>query len=120
MPGRAPAVPDRIARHRAARPVRCSRPASRRSTRRADGALTDATPRLFGVRPLAFGQMYTTLARMLRDGYIAEAAHERAGGSDRVAYRLTRHGRIELDGWLSQAVPPAVHVSPSRPAAASR
>ncbi|MFG2062150.1 PadR family transcriptional regulator [Micromonospora sp. NPDC048871] len=67
--------------------------------------------RLFGVRPLAFGQLYSTLARMLRDGHIAEAAHERAGGPDRVAYRLTPQGRTALDGWLSQVVPPAVHIS---------
>ena len=67
--------------------------------------------RLLGVKPLAFGQMYTTLARMLRAGYIAEAAHERVGGPDRVAYRLTTDGRVELDNWLSQEVPPAMHVS---------
>ncbi|MGC5030803.1 PadR family transcriptional regulator [Micromonospora sp. DT229] len=67
--------------------------------------------RLFGVRPLAFGQLYSTLARMLRDGYIAEAAHERAGGPDRVAYRLTPQGRTALDGWLTQVVAPAVHIS---------
>lgn len=48
---------------------------------------------------------------MLRDGHIAEAAHERAGGPDRVAYRLTPQGRTELDGWLSQVMPPAVHIS---------
>ncbi|GAA0364145.1 PadR family transcriptional regulator [Micromonospora gifhornensis] len=67
--------------------------------------------RLLGVRPLAFGQLYTTLARMLRDGYIVEAAHQRVGGPDRVAYRLTPEGMTALDGWLSRAVPPAVHVS---------
>ncbi|PZG13704.1 PadR family transcriptional regulator [Micromonospora craterilacus] len=67
--------------------------------------------RLLGVKPLAFGQMYTTLARMLRDGYIAEAAHQRVGGPDRVAYRLTTDGRVELDNWLSEAVPPAAYIS---------
>ncbi|MER7008254.1 PadR family transcriptional regulator [Dactylosporangium sp. NPDC000555] len=67
--------------------------------------------RLLGVRPLAFGQMYTTLARMLRNGYIAEAEHQRVSGPDRVAYRLTTEGRAELDQWLSQAVQPATHVS---------
>ncbi len=67
--------------------------------------------RLLGVKPLAFGQMYTTLARMLRDGYIAEAEHQRVGGPDRVAYRLTPGGHTELVNWLSQAVPPAAYVS---------
>src|SRR5215472_9707559 len=67
--------------------------------------------RLLGAKPLAFGQMYTTLGRMLRDGYIAEAAHQRVGGPDRVAYGLTADGRVELDSWLSQAIPPATHIS---------
>ncbi|GAA3296852.1 PadR family transcriptional regulator [Dactylosporangium vinaceum] len=67
--------------------------------------------RLPGVRPLAFGQMYTTLARMQRDGYIAEAEHERAGGPDRVAFRLTDEGRSELDAWLRTVVPPSTQIA---------
>jgi DNA-binding PadR family transcriptional regulator len=67
--------------------------------------------RLPGVRPLAFGQMYTTLARLVRDGWIAEAAHERVGGPDRTAYALTELGRAELDAWLGLVVEPAPHVS---------
>jgi len=67
--------------------------------------------RLAGVRPLAFGQMYTTLARMLRAGHIAEAAHQRVGGPDRVAYRLTDDGRSELMTWLAQPEPPSPYVS---------
>jgi DNA-binding PadR family transcriptional regulator len=71
----------------------------------------DYDRRLPGVRPLAFGQMYTTLARMLRDGYIAEAAHQRMGGPDRVAFRLTDRGRSELDAWLDQVVQPKPQIS---------
>ncbi|MEU2615693.1 helix-turn-helix transcriptional regulator [Micromonospora sp. NPDC007271] len=67
--------------------------------------------RLAGVRPLAFGQMYTALARMLRVGHIAEAAYERGAGPERVAYRLTDDGRSELMAWLAQPVPPSPHVS---------
>jgi DNA-binding PadR family transcriptional regulator len=67
--------------------------------------------RLAGVRPLAFGQMYTTLARLLRDGRIVEAAHERAGGPDRVAYQLTPAGRCELDGWLDQLEEPSPYIT---------
>jgi DNA-binding PadR family transcriptional regulator len=67
--------------------------------------------RMPGVRPLPFSQLYATLARLLRDGTIAEAAHERAGGPDRVAYRLTEAGRVELAGWLEQVVEPAPFVS---------
>lgn len=67
--------------------------------------------RLPGVRPLAFGQLYTTLSRLVRDGHIAEAAHEQAGGPERVAYRLTDTGSAELRAWLGQVVQPASHVS---------
>lgn len=67
--------------------------------------------RLAGVRPLAFGQLYTTLARLLRDGRIVEAAHERAGGPDRVAYQLTPAGRTELDAWLDQVEEPSPYIS---------
>jgi DNA-binding PadR family transcriptional regulator len=67
--------------------------------------------RLPGVRPLAFGQMYTTLARMQRDGYIVEAEHQRVGGPDRVAFRLTDDGRSELDAWLRRVVPPNPQIS---------
>jgi DNA-binding PadR family transcriptional regulator len=67
--------------------------------------------RLVSVRPLAFGQMYTTLARLLHDGRIAEVAHERAGGPDRVAYALTPAGRAELDAWLDQVEEPSPHIS---------
>lgn len=67
--------------------------------------------RLPGVRPLAFGQMYTTLTRMVRAGYIAEAAHQRVGGPERVAFELTEHGRSELDAWLRLVVPPSPHIS---------
>jgi DNA-binding PadR family transcriptional regulator len=67
--------------------------------------------RLPGVRPLAFGQMYTTLARLLRAGSIAEAAQERAGGPDRVAFQLTDQGRGELDTWLGQAVTPGPQIT---------
>lgn len=67
--------------------------------------------RLPGVRPLAFGQLYTTLARLVRTGLIAEAGHQRAGGPERVAYRLTDEGRDELNTWLRQVVEPSPHVS---------
>ncbi|WP_344613264.1 PadR family transcriptional regulator [Dactylosporangium salmoneum] len=67
--------------------------------------------RLPGVRPLAFGQMYKTLERMQRDGSIAEAAHQRVGGPDRVAFQLTDHGRSELDIWLRQVVPANPQIS---------
>ncbi|WP_020142160.1 PadR family transcriptional regulator [Terracoccus sp. 273MFTsu3.1] len=50
-----------------------------------------------GTWPLNVGQVYTTLARLERDGLV-----EPVGGSDdegRIAYRLTDAGRTEIDAW---------------------
>lgn len=67
--------------------------------------------RLPRARPLAFGQVYATLGRLLRDGLIAEAGQERAGGPDRTAYTVTAAGRAELTGWLGRVEEPAPHIS---------
>ncbi|GAA2148937.1 DNA-binding PadR family transcriptional regulator [Humibacillus xanthopallidus] len=50
-----------------------------------------------GTWPLNVGQVYTTLARLERDGLV-----EPVGGSDdegRIAYRLTAAGRSEIESW---------------------
>jgi DNA-binding PadR family transcriptional regulator len=50
--------------------------------------------------PLNFGQVYTTLERLERDGLAAHhvvAQHERP---DKKVYRLTDAGRVELQRWL--------------------
>ena len=50
-----------------------------------------------GTWPLNIGQVYTTLARLERDGLV-----EPAGGADaegRVVYRLTTRGRAEAEAW---------------------
>jgi DNA-binding PadR family transcriptional regulator len=54
--------------------------------------------------PLNVGQVYTTLARLERDGLVAPAP---AGGDDgeRRAFRITRSGRAALADWLSAPVP---------------
>jgi DNA-binding PadR family transcriptional regulator len=67
--------------------------------------------RLPMAKPLAFGQVYATLARLVRDGLIEELAQERAGGPDRTAYALTERGQAELVSWLSSVEPPAPYVS---------
>lgn len=50
--------------------------------------------------PLNDGQVYTTLARLERDGLVQV---ETADDGQKV-YRLTAAGRVELDGWFLQAV----------------
>lgn len=49
-----------------------------------------------GTWPLNVGQVYTTLARLERDGLV-EAVGEDAEG--RIAYRLTSSGRTEVSQW---------------------
>jgi DNA-binding PadR family transcriptional regulator len=67
--------------------------------------------RLPQAKPLAFGQVYATLARLVRDGYVAESAHEREGGPDRTSYALTDAGRTSLETWLTAVEPPAPYVT---------
>jgi DNA-binding PadR family transcriptional regulator len=55
-----------------------------------------------GTWPLNVGQVYTTLARLERDGLV-----EGAGGADgdgRIAYRLTDQGRAEVQRWWAAPV----------------
>ena len=55
-----------------------------------------------GTWPLNVGQVYTTLARLERDGLV-----EAAGGADdegRIDYRLTDQGRAEVQRWWKAPV----------------
>jgi DNA-binding PadR family transcriptional regulator len=61
-------------------------------------------------KPLAFGQVYATLARLARDGLIEQAGRARAGGPDRTTYALTEAGRSVLLRWLAKIEQPASHV----------
>ena len=54
-----------------------------------------------GTWPLNVGQVYTTLARLERDGLV-EAIGEDAEG--RISYRLTRTGRAEVVRWWTSPV----------------
>lgn len=67
--------------------------------------------RLPRARPLAFGQVYATLARLHRDGLVAPAGPTRDGGPDRTAYALTDDGRAALDAWLATVEPPMPYVA---------
>jgi DNA-binding PadR family transcriptional regulator len=58
-------------------------------------------------RPLAFGQVYTTLGRLERDGLVEVLEKTSGGGPDRTVYGLTDKGRKHLSDWLADPVPPA-------------
>ncbi|MFB7290152.1 PadR family transcriptional regulator [Actinacidiphila glaucinigra] len=58
-------------------------------------------------RPLAYGQVYTSLQRLVRDGLAEVDATESDGGPERTTYRLTERGSLALRTWLGEPVPPA-------------
>jgi DNA-binding PadR family transcriptional regulator len=62
-------------------------------------------------KPLAFGQVYGTLARLERDGFVEQAGHIRDGGPDRTQFALTHAGRGQLTDWLAKIETPAPYVS---------
>jgi DNA-binding PadR family transcriptional regulator len=63
---------------------------------------------LFGKeKPIAFGQVYATLSRLLRDQKITTNTLEQAAGPERKKYSITVKGRAELEEWL--ALPENMH-----------
>ncbi|HUB94148.1 MAG TPA: PadR family transcriptional regulator [Verrucomicrobiae bacterium] len=52
-------------------------------------------------KPLAFGQVYATLSRLLRDKKITAETTEQVAGPERKLYAITATGRKELEAWLS-------------------
>ena len=66
---------------------------------------------LFGRdKPLPFGQVYATLARLARDGKVASGAPEAGTGPERKQYVITAAGADELASWLTQPVEPEPHL----------
>jgi DNA-binding PadR family transcriptional regulator len=57
-------------------------------------------------RPLPFGQVYATLARLARDGKAVAGDVEPGAGPDRRRYYITDQGRTEVEGWLAEPIPP--------------
>lgn len=52
-------------------------------------------------KPLAFGQVYATLSRLLRDKKISVDSTEQASGPERKRYAITNIGKSDLEAWLS-------------------
>jgi len=61
-------------------------------------------------RELKYGQVYSTLARLERDGLANGVGIEQGEGADRKVYAITPDGAGELDAWLA-----APHVPSGRP-----
>lgn len=51
-------------------------------------------------RPLAFGQVYSTLARFTRDGLADQLDVEAGHGPERRMYRITPAGAAAVDDWV--------------------
>ncbi|MBC9718080.1 PadR family transcriptional regulator [Streptomyces sp. TRM66268-LWL] len=62
-------------------------------------------------RPLAYGQVYTTLQRLVRDGLAEVDGTDADGGPERTRYRATDKGSVELAQWLGEITPPAPFVT---------
>ncbi|MEU1211939.1 PadR family transcriptional regulator [Streptomyces sp. NPDC005790] len=62
-------------------------------------------------RPLAYGQVYTTLQRLVRDGLAAVDGTDSDGGPERTLYRSTGEGARELDRWAVEITAPAPFVT---------
>ena len=61
-------------------------------------------------KPLAFGQVYATLARLTRDGKVEAAGDEPGAGPDRKRYVITEQGVTEVETWLREPVAPEPHL----------
>ena len=62
-------------------------------------------------RPLAYGQVYTTLQRLVRDGLAEVEGTDSDGGPERTTYRSTDDGARELAKWAGEIAPPAPFVT---------
>lgn len=51
-------------------------------------------------RPLAYGQVYSTLSRLLRNGMVEVAGVESGEGPERKRYTITDSGVTDVETWL--------------------
>ncbi len=61
-------------------------------------------------RPLAYGQVYATLARLLKNGLVSVEGSEAGDGPDRKRYTITDAGVTDLDEWLRTPERPAEYL----------
>jgi len=61
-------------------------------------------------KPLPFGQVYATLARLARDGKVIGTEAEPGAGPDRKRYTITELGTQEFGSWLAMPIEPEPHL----------
>ncbi len=62
--------------------------------------------RFGGAKPIRFGQVYRTLAQLVRAGRVEVAGVEAGAGPDRKRYSITPEGATDLDAWLTEPEDP--------------
>ena len=58
-------------------------------------------------KPLAYGQIYSTLARLLRDGLIEALGSSAGAGPERKQYTITPAGHEQVTRWIFTPAVPA-------------
>jgi DNA-binding PadR family transcriptional regulator len=61
-------------------------------------------------KPLPFGQVYSTLGRLARDGKVIVGEAEPGEGPDRKRYVITEEGKTEFEDWLKSPINPEPHL----------
>jgi DNA-binding PadR family transcriptional regulator len=61
-------------------------------------------------RPLHYGQVYSTLARLLRDGLVTVEGVEPGEGPERKRYAITQAGVTDVERWLAQPEKPDLYL----------
>ncbi|MFI8178939.1 PadR family transcriptional regulator [Actinacidiphila glaucinigra] len=57
-------------------------------------------------RPLHYGQVYSTMARLLKHGLVEVEGIEPGGGPERKRYAITEAGITDVEKWLAQPEKP--------------
>jgi DNA-binding PadR family transcriptional regulator len=61
-------------------------------------------------RPVAYGQVYATLSRLLKHGLVTIEAIEPGGGPERKRYAITPDGVADIEAWLAEPEKPDLHL----------
>jgi DNA-binding PadR family transcriptional regulator len=61
-------------------------------------------------KPLPYGQVYATLARLARDGKALAGGTEPGDGPDRKRYAITAAGTADVETWLAEPSEPEPHL----------
>jgi DNA-binding PadR family transcriptional regulator len=61
-------------------------------------------------RPLHYGQVYSTMARLLKNGLVEVEGIEPGGGPERKRYAITESGIADVQRWLSEPEAPAPYL----------